>query len=960
MRIAFLKFALVYCILFFWRFHVFAQRQTAFQGLPFITNYEASDYKGGIQNWDIIQDNIGRIYVANNLGLLEFNGKDWIRYGLNNTKVRSAAWSSSGKIYVGSQADFGFLSSDLVGRLRYISLADSLPKELRDFDDTWKVFEIEDAVYFCTFRRIYLYENGKLQVLEPNQRLDISFKINNQILTQIVGGGLHQVTKEGYELVRNGDFFADKRISNILPFDQNQWLITTVGQGAFRYDGDIYPFLISGDFWKNEFLINYSVRLKNGNIALGTQNAGLFVVDQQGQLVIHLTKDTGLMDLTINYIYEDGDNGLWLAMNNGIARVDLNSPFTTIDDRMGLLGTGYAALKVQDRMYLGTNNGLFVKQNGGIQLVPGTEGQVYAVQEIQGKVILGHHKGTFSVSNNQIKRLSGEEGAWLLKAHPSKEGYYIQGTYTGLSLFQWKDGQLGFVRKLEGFDESSRIMEFEGETLWVAHGYKGLFKIKLDDGLTRVLDSKLYNSAQGFPNDVLINVYKVNNRLMFTANGGFYTYDAPSDRFIPWNEFNDLFGYGTVVADIESDDLGNIYFIEQSQLGLIKKGTNNKKSLHTSPFQKVHRLWNDDLPNVVVLDNQNILIGGKEGFIHYNPLKDIPSENHPNVFFKEIINKGKITDTLYLGHDQAVLEQRDASFDYSQNSFSFDFASIHFESSNEIQYQFFLENYDSDWSNWGLESKKEYTNLKEGDYVFHVKAKTLFGKETAPVKFSFKILPPIYKSSWAYFVYAIGFVSLLFVGFSWLDKRHKRQTQRLEIEKKRALKRKDDEIESITQRSEEEIMQLKNVQLQSEIDFKNQELTSSAMHLIQKNKLLHDIKNSLKNLTEEDKNQQLTSQFKRLIKSIDKDLDGAEEWSRFSENFDQVHGNFITRLKEKYPELTPQEIKFSAYLRMNLNTKEIANLLGISVRGVEIGRYRVRKKLALTRQENLNDFLLRF
>jgi DNA-binding CsgD family transcriptional regulator len=201
---------------------------------------------------------------------------------------------------------------------------------------------------------------------------------------------------------------------------------------------------------------------------------------------------------------------------------------------------------------------------------------------------------------------------------------------------------------------------------------------------------------------------------------------------------------------------------------------------------------------------------------------------------------------------------------------------------------------------------------------------------------------------------------MVFLTFMWLDKRYKKQTLELEKENIHALREKDDVIESITLRSEEEIIRLKNAQLQSEIDFKNQELTSSAMNLIQKNKLLSTIKNSLKTLATEELNPEMGTQLNRLVRSIDKDLEGAENWSAFAESFDQVHGKFITRLKESFPELTPQEVKFSAYIRMNLNTKEIANLLGISVRGVEIGRYRVRKKLGLTRQDNLTNFLLRF
>ncbi|MBC6367061.1 triple tyrosine motif-containing protein [Algoriphagus sp. AK58] len=939
---------------------LFAQAVQSFHGLPFITHYDASDYNAGIQNWDILQDELGRMLVANNLGLLEFDGKVWARYGLNNTKVRSASLGKNGRIYVGSQADFGYLESNRAGQLEYVSLADSLTSELRDFDETWKVYEIDGVIYFCTFKRVFRFENERLTAIGSDRRLDISFKVNNQILTQIPGLGLHLLQNENFELIRNGEFFADKRVSNVLPFDQNQWLISTFNHGLFIYDGEIKPFSLSPVFWKNEFLINHCVRLKNGNIALGTQNAGVFLLDSTGELILHLNKTSGLSDLTINYIFEDGVGALWLAMNNGISRIDLNSPFTIIDDKMGLTGSGYAALKVGNSVYLGTNNGLFILQDQKLRFVPGTEGQVYSIQLIQGKVILGHHNGTFLVDGNQAQRISSEQGAWLLKAHPQMPGYYIQGTYTGLSLFEWRDGRPVFLRELEGFGESSRVMEFEGNSLWIAHGYKGVFKVSFDQNFTRVTESKLYNSAQGFPNDVLINVYKISNRLIFTANGGFYGYDPQEDRFSPLNEYNDLFRYGTVIADLEPDNLGNIYFIEQSQLGLIKKGINNQMSLHTAPFQKVRKLWNDDLANIIALDQQNILIGGKKGFIHYNPSLDFPNPAPPKVFFREILNSGRRVDSVFLGHSLQQASVGENIFPYAQNSLSFDFATAHFESGNEVQYQFFLENYDQEWSNWTAESKKEYTNLREGDYLFRVKAKTLFGQETEELTYAFTVRPPFYRSILAYLIYSIAIGAFLFSGFKWLDKRYKKQTELLELEKEQAIQQKDEEIESITQRSEEEIMRLKNEQLQSEIEFKSQELTSSAMHLIQKNKLLQDVKNSLINLSSDENNKSLQTQLNRLVKSIDKDLEGGDEWSRFAENFDQVHGNFITRLKEKFPDLTPQEIKFSAYIRMNLNTKEIANLLGISVRGVEIGRYRVRKKLGLSRQDSLSDFLLRF
>lgn len=941
----------------------YGQQNQDFKGFPFITNYEPAAYEAGIQNWDIIQDDVGRIYVANNLGLLEFEGKIWKRYGLNNTKVRSAFWGKNGKIYVGSQADFGFLSSDETGKLEYTSLVDSLPESIRDFDETWKIFGQNDLIYFCTFKRIYVYDGETIQAIDSGQRLDISFQVNSQIYTQIPGEGLLLVAPEGFKPISKGDFFKEKRISNILAYDRNKWLITTFSHGIFLYDGDITPFSLSPEFWKNEYLINSSIRLKNGGIALGTQNAGLFVIDKDGDLLYHIDKASGLKDFTINFIYEDSQMGLWLAMNNGVARVDLVSPFSMIDDRMGIAGSGYAALKIGSNYYLGTNNGLFIWQNGVTKLVSGTEGQVYSIQDIRGKVVLCHNNGTFLIEGERAIPISTEQGAWILKGIPGNPDFFIQGTYSGLSLYKWIDGQLVYLNKIRGFDESSRVMEFDGNILWVAHGYKGVFRVEFNSDFTAVIDSKLYNSASGFPNDVLINVHQVADQLIFTANGGFYRYDSMKDYFLPWNEYNDLFGYGTVIADMESDELGNIFFIEQSQLGIIKAINNHQQELYTEAFNKVKRLWNDDLAKIMVLDNQNILIGGKQGFIHYNPQKDIPREDQPQVLFREILNHGKESKILFSGHQLGLgfPSRLDGGvFNYAQNSFVFEFSSPHFESGDQIQYQVMLENYDMDWSPWTSEGRKEYTSLREGDYIFQVRAKTIFDETSEPISYVFTVNPPIYRSIIAYLIYSIGIIIGLFLGFKWLDKRHRQQTQQLEQEKNKAIKRKDDEIENITMRSEEEIMQLKNAKLQVEINFKNQELTSSAMHLIQKNKLLQDVKNSLKILTNEEKNKSLNPQLNRLIRSIDKDLDGVEGWTRFAENFDQVHGNFVTRLKESYPNLTTQEIKFSAYLRMNLNTKEIANLLGISVRGVEIGRYRVRKKLGLSRQENLSDFLLRF
>lgn len=943
--------------------HLKSQDSDVIQGLPFISNYDPESYRAGIQNWDITQDVNGLLYVANNLGLLEYDGSTWRSYPITGTKIRSIFIGTDKKIYVGSQADFGYLLPDAKGNLQYTSLADQLPDNVRDFDETWKIYGIDDMVYFCTFENIYIYDGKTLSSVSSPHKLEISFLINNRLYVQEWEKGLSMLQSGRLELIRDGEFFKNRRISNIMNYDKDQLLVTTFNHGIFLYNGVIKPFEFKGSFWRNENIINYSRRLRDGNIALGTQNSGLFIIDKEGNLVLHLDKESGLSDRTVNYIYEDNQSNLWLAMNNGISRVDLNSPFTIIDDRMALSGAGYTALLSDGDIYLGTNNGLYRWHNEQMEFIPGTEGQVYSVQEINGQILMGHHNGAFIIENDKARSVSSEKGGWIFRLAPGSGNQLIEGTYQGLNLLEWQNGQLKDKLKIEGFDESSRVMEFDGNTLWIAQGYKGVFKLKLSDDLTTVTESRLYKQEDGFPSDVLINVFKIANQLVFTAQEGFYEYNPVTDRFDSLSHFNKLIGSRASMVDMEADEIGNIYFIEQSKLGVLRPKGNHDFEAHISPFNKVKSSWNDDLANIVVLDNHNVLIGGKQGFIHYNPMRDVPKNASFNVLFRKITNEGRMDTVMYLGHsiDQAVLAKESVDrYRFTQNSFLFDYAAPHFESRDEVMYQYRLDNYDEQWSEWTYTNNKEYTNLYEGRYTFRVRAKNIFDTETEEIQYSFHISPPIYRSTFAYILYSVVILILFYMAFKWLDKRHKQQTQELEEQQDQELKKKDSQIQSITEKSEAEIIKLRNDKLRTEVNLKSQALTSSAMNLIQKNQLLNNIKNTLKAIPKEEADKALQTKLARLVKSIDKDLAGGEEWSQFANNFDQVHGNFITRLKESYPALTPQEIKFSAYIRMNLNTKEIANLLSISVRGVEIGRYRVRKKLALERKDNLSDFLLRF
>jgi DNA-binding CsgD family transcriptional regulator len=160
------------------------------------------------------------------------------------------------------------------------------------------------------------------------------------------------------------------------------------------------------------------------------------------------------------------------------------------------------------------------------------------------------------------------------------------------------------------------------------------------------------------------------------------------------------------------------------------------------------------------------------------------------------------------------------------------------------------------------------------------------------------------------------------------------------------------------EKNEKGIIALRNEKLQSEIDHKNSELASSAMNLVHKMEMLSKLKADLVQYKETPEKEKSVKEFQKIIKTIDKELDHDHEWEQFAIHFDNVHTNYLKKLKEQYPDLTASELKLAAYLRLSITTKEIAQLMNISIRGVETSRYRLRKKLGLTNETNLFDFLI--
>jgi DNA-binding CsgD family transcriptional regulator len=948
-------------------FAAFTQAQQL--GLPFSKFYSSQEYQGGIQNFQISQSASGLVYVANNFGLLEYDGTDWRRYSLpNSTKIRSIYIDSEEKIFASGQGEFGYFYPGENGYLAFQSLINKLPENIRSLDEIWKIFHIHQSLIFCTVNSIFVFsENLDLNyTLESLSSFETFHVSNNQLFIQDREQGLLKLENSDLVQVDKKNFFRDKTITGILNLVQGKNLIFTRDQGAFVHDEQS---TLPWSAIKNQQIqqINQVRRLKNGEIAIGTQNDGVYILSDTGEQLLHMDKNTGMQNNTILSIFEDVSGNLWLGHNNGISLLEMSLPFRLIDQFSELTGTGYYAMVSDGQAYYGTNNGLFVQdlqRNTGIKFIPKSEGQVYQVKNIYNHILLAHNDGAFEIKNGIANQLTDIQGVWNFLPLKEKPGYILSGTYSGLIVFKKEGDKVNFSHQVEGFQESSRIMQQDNEgNIWMTHGYKGVYKIKLSEDL-KSAEVSFYGVEKGLPTNLLISVWQVNDRLVFTTEYGVYTYNSETDRFEKDPFFIDYFGTEFLVTSLIEDPIGNIFYIGENEAGVLENQINGAFVKNHQIFNKIIPFLNDDLQNVSLLGSNEALFAANEGFIWYKleRNKRTSASSFPTLI-RAVYLTGLADSLINLRKNpiQNSYESSDPSlykhqFDYGSANIRFEFTNPIPNQENTTLFQTWLEGLDEDFGEWSTKREKAFTNLREGSYTFHVRSRNIYGQLSSEDTFSFEVFPPWYRSIWAYLCYFVFAMVILYSTFKYVDKRYQKKTKAITAKQKEVIEAK----ESALINSKEEIERLKTEKLQAEIQSKNKELASATMHLLNKNGFIDHTKNQLGTIVKKSKNQEVKNEIQKVIHNIDRNIAGDKDWEQFEIHFDQVHGDFMSRFKSEFSNLSPQEIKLSAYLRMNLSSKEIAYLMNISTRGVEISRYRLRKKLELQRSENLQEFILKF
>lgn len=932
-------------------------RGQGFIGQQDIINFSKDDYAAGAQNWAVRQDKMGRIYIANNEGLLVYNGTNWQIFPVpNNTILRSIEFGKDGKLYAGAQNELGYFAPDKAGRLVYTSLKDLLPESEKNFSDIWEIVSYGNDIFFRTTYKIFRLSDNKIIIHPPISTWLSLRKSQNTLIAHDEKAGLLTYKNGTWEnLVPREALPSNFFMTDIVSWNGDTSLFSTPQNGLFLlYQRTIKPFTLKGNSIDPYQHFTSITPVDDNNFLVGTYSNGVYHINKQGLVMENISTKTGLQNNTIRRLFTDVAGNIWLGLDNGLSFIPYNNAVKHINPPAFNNGGGYAITTYKNNLFFALSTGLQrlpLQQTTDLSSLPDNlqqllGGQTWNLSLVNNLLLAGRDDGFWDVSGSAPAHISSATGFWTFKQLPdTAQKIFAAGNYAGVQLFEDNNGAFTDKGQVEKFAESARYLETDGNDIWVSHPYRGVFKI---DIATHAIS--MFTEKEGLPSALNNHVFKIKGKIVIATVKGIYTYNAKTGKMEPADEFKKVFGERSL-RYLKEDPDGNIWFVQDKMLGVADYSQPTPAIIYISELR--NKILSG-FENIYPVNNQNIFIGAEKGFYHINYEK-YKYNIRP---FKSYISLVKIfsgyDSVLYGGYSGFLNENsgkiNTVSVPYQWNSFHFSYSTSLFEEKSNVEYSYLLEGFDKEWSSWYKKPEKDYTNLPAGSYRFRVKARSNFSNESEESSFSFSIAPPWYKTVWAYLLYALLFASL----FYWMMKYQKKRYQKKhEQEQKQMAYQHQLELE----KTDKEVMLLKNEKLEAEITHKNAELASTAMNLVQKKEFILKVREELAHLQKGGKNAVEIAELKKIMRILSDEEKMNEEWEQFSIHFNSVHGDFLNILKKKYPELKPHELKLCAYLRMNLSSKEIAQLMGISVRGVEISRYRLRKKLQLPTEVNLFQFL---
>ena len=922
-------------------------------GTPFIKNFPQKK----IKIFDTSQNINGEMYFATAGSLVEFDGFRFTNYSIKEqTDLRAVLYIDDQHIYTSGHGGFGLWSKNNKGTLEYKSLFFKYPTKTEQLLPTFSnIIEMDGKILFQSFRSIYIYNplNEKLTIINAFKGFSGLYLSNKRAFVQDVSIGLFELINFEKKIVK-GTETVDIEVIGVFEEKNESLLIVTKNKGFWTSKDGV---LIKKDWEVNreieKFIITDVEAYTKDKFIAGTLRNGFYIISNKGEKIAHFNKSNGLENNATRNVFKDSNNNVWVGTESGISYVELNSSTKYLLDTKSNFGTVYTSLLKDSLLYLGTNQGLFAKNiNKPLsepKLINNNTQQIWHIDEIDGQIMVGGHKGVSVMENNFLKTIHSEGGGWVFKKHPKISNILYVGFYSGIAVFKKINNEWKFLKKFDAFAESSRFIEFDqyGQ-LWVAHPSKGYYRLKLSlDGLN-LKEIEFYGVKT--PNvETYAYLCKIDGSLVFYNPKGFFYFDALENSFIKAKYPSEIFKGLKNINYIHQDD--NVFWYATPNLFgyLIRSGNLFKNT--KEPFYTFWSKHLNDFNKFKKINRNSFAIGIDNGIIFHEFNSKIKKPVKSSLTLKSL-KFISATDTI-IG---TITGNSELKIPNSYNYLKIKVALPNVPLSNSKQFQYKLKGLDDFWSPWIYDTEINFPGLTAGDYILQLRA----SKEDSMsqnIEIPFHISYPWYISNTAKIIYILSFLFIFISYRSFLQRKNEKYVKRLKLLENQKRERQKAKFELDKLGIDKELLLLKEENLNLEIKKKNAALASSTLNNIKKNELLADLVIDIKKIDKELVNSSLHFPVKKVIKKINNHLLDKEDWLTFQLHFTNTHAKFFQNLQEKHPELSSNEIKLSAYLKLNLSTKEIASLMNVAITSVEQSRYRLRKKINLDKDVNLVNYI---
>lgn len=889
---------------------------------PSIKNYSINDYNADNQNWGIDINEKGEVFVANNKGLLKYNGQKWSLFNLPNNAIIRSVLCLGDKVYTGSYEEFGFWEKDEQDNYIYKSLTTLFLNNFKFTDDEiWQILSFDNKIIFRSFGRLYIYDGKSIGIIENSENvLNLAF-YKNQLLVNSLPRGL---------LVLKGNGFSPHSVSKDYTSIKN---MAVLGDSLFIYDEKKGAVVISDNgkvllskelnILLKKFVLNKVSFINNNQILLGTVKNGIIIYEISNNRIKIIDKISGLQNNTI-LGQKIKNNKIWLSLDNGIARINLKNFNEFYKDFSGKLGAVYDIEFLKNDIYLASNTGLYSFTNSNMDLIENSEGHIWNLLRHKSQLLCAHNSG-IKIYNNKKLIYSHSEmgGVYFFKKIPNKKDSFLLGTYVGLSILELTKDSGWKVTRVKNVSFPVNKIVFESDNIiWITHPYKGVFRANININESRILEINSFTENSKL-SDYKTKIYKRNDKILLHNRNQYFTYSQKDSTLIDFELFNSFQNNNF----INEDKFGNWFINENKEVTHLDKdlktdyilnSTEIKKRLVTG-FEKI-KTFNDSIK----------ILNLNDGFVKFN-INELNTISKKEI--KPIINKIYTKQReLKINNFHTEVTFKEAKLITLDVFSPYEYESIiKFNLEGKIKYE--------GKSNKG---KIELQNLNYGNYILNLKSINSSYKSKT-IKLSIKVLRPWYLSYWMYTFYLLILLLAFYTVKVFSERKFKREQAKIQ--------------EELILNTKKKINIIEKQNLKNEIKSKKKVLATITESIIKKNEIIIILKNELNRVSKTYPEQYIS---KKLLKVANESISNNRDWKVFEESFNDLHEDFLKKIVYKFPKLTSKDLKLCAYIKTGHTSKEIAPLLGITVRGIEIQRYRLRKKMGLSKEQSIFDFLIYF